>query len=173
MWKISCCWPSKYLILVLVINPAKSLISSVSPASLVCCSHPTDRHMSYHPGESTLHIAMMEKNYGFLRSDDSVYVSVVSGQTSPVHWTWRLRCNFACSTCYYPDGGVSRLRCWGVAASMSEYSKLWLYKLNCRFNPLGILRSSDREWRAFQVVFARWQGTFHINFHEKSEEREI
>ena len=37
-----------------------------------------NRHMSYHPGESTLHIAMMEKSYGFLRSDDSVYVSVVS-----------------------------------------------------------------------------------------------
>ncbi|XP_044171610.1 allantoicase-like [Acropora millepora] len=24
----------------------------------------------------------------------------------------------------YPDGGVSRLRCWGVPAPMSEYSKL-------------------------------------------------
>ena len=69
----------------LVINPDESLISSLSPASLVCYSHPTDRHMSYRSGESTLRIAMMEKYYGILQSDDSVYVSVVSGQTSPVH----------------------------------------------------------------------------------------
>ena len=65
----------------------------------------------------------------------------------------------------YPHArGVSRLRCWGVPAPVSEYSKLLLYKLDWRFNQLGILRFSDRECRpgcldargrAFQVTLTK------------------
>ena len=114
----------------LVINPDKPLISSFSPASLVCYIKIT--------GFCGLMIL-----FTFQLSPDKLHqFTELEGCGAISHVRLII----------YPDGGVSRLRCWGVPAPMSEYSKLWLYKLNWRFNPLGILRFSSREWSAHQVV---------------------
>ena len=80
--------------------------------------------MSYHPGESTLRIAMMEKIMGFCG-----LMILFTFQLSPdkLHQFTELEGCGAIShvrLIIYQDGGVSRLRCWGVPAPMSEYSKL-------------------------------------------------